>query len=182
MINLDSLNSAEQQLLSQVERAIGLMEEKHEQFRQSGLFREYEKIYEAYVELIDSEGEGLEALKRALFLHWYQMAEPSCFSGLSELPENASRRVFESLERQIESEAIDFELRWMLPYYHMIAEWAFSSYSDLPNLKALLARDDSELWQKADLNAEDFVSRGQMGNYWRSIIEAKAARFGSGAI
>lgn len=181
VMNLDSLNSAEQQLLLQVERAIGLIEEKQEQFQQSGLFRESAKIYEAYVELIDSEGEGLEALKRALFLHWYHMAEPSCYSGLCELPEDVSRRVFESLERKIESETIDFELQWMVSYYNMIAEWVFTAHSDLPNLKGCLTRTDAQLWLKADLKAGDFMNRGQMGEYWRSVITTKEARSGFGA-
>jgi len=109
------------------------------------------------------------------------MAEPACFSGLYKLPENASRRVLEALERQVVSEAIDAELRWMLPYYHMIAEWAFSSYPNLPNLKGFLEEADPEL-QKVDLKAEDFVNRGQMGDYWVSIINSNVSRFDAGAI
>ncbi|HEY9401268.1 MAG TPA: hypothetical protein VIQ24_01150, partial [Pyrinomonadaceae bacterium] len=77
-MNIDALNLAEQLLLSRVEQATGLMEEKHEQLLQSGVFGEYRKIYEEYVGLIESQAEGLEALKRAIFLHWYQLAEPSC--------------------------------------------------------------------------------------------------------
>ena len=181
-MNIDALNLAEQLLLSRVDQATGLMEEKHEQLLQRGVFGEYRKIYEEYVDLIESQAEGLEALKRATFLHWYQMAEPSCFSGLYALPENASRRVLGALERKIESEAMDAELRWMLPYYHEIAEWAFSSYSGLPNLKAFLGKVDRELLQKVDLRVEDFLNRGQMGDYWVSIINPNVSRFGEGAI
>jgi len=179
-MNLAALASAERQLLSRVEQVTGLMEEKHEQLQQSGVYAEYGKIYEAYVDLIESESEGLEALKRAIFLKWYESAEPSCFSGVFGLPEQASREVFEALERRIEAGELDYELQWMLPYYHMIAEWVFSQYADLPHLRSLLAQTDSGLWERAKVRAEDFTGRGQMKEYWVSIIESNATRFGKG--
>ena len=172
-MNIDALNLAEQQLLSQVERVTGLMEEKHEQLQQSGVFREYGKIYEAYVELIESESEGLEALKRAAFLMWYEQAEPSCFTGIFGLTEDASRKVFESLERRIEAGGLDSELKWMLPFYNTVADWVFSKYVGLPHLQGFLATANPHVLQDADLKAEDFLNRGQMGDYWRSIIGAK---------
>ncbi len=61
----------------------------------------------------------------------------------------------------------------MLPfYYNAGAEWVFSKYADLPRLHGFLATANPHLWQKADLKAQDFVSRGQMGDYWRGIIGA----------
>ncbi|MDQ3649730.1 MAG: hypothetical protein M3458_05505 [Acidobacteriota bacterium] len=169
MMNLDSLNSVEGQLLSRVEQVTGLMKEKHEQLRESGVYTEYGKVYEAYVELIESESEGLEALKRATFLLWYEQAEPSCFSGVFGLSEESSRRVLESLERRAEANVLDSELKWMLPFYDTVAEWMFAK-PDLPNLRAFLSRSDPESWQRMGLKAEDFTGRGQMGEYWLSII------------
>jgi hypothetical protein len=180
-MNIDDLNLAEQELLFQTERATGLMEEKHKQLEQNGVFKEYGKIYEAYVQLIESQSEGLEALKRATFLLWYEQAEPACFSGVFGLSERASRKVLESLERKIEAGELDFELKWMLPYYNMIADWVFSQYADLPHLLAFLGKSNSELWQEAFMKAKGFVNRGQMGVYWSSIIEAKEARSDIGA-
>jgi len=171
-MNLDALNLVEQQLLSQMERVTGLMEEKHEKLQQRGVFREYGKIYEAYVELIESESEGLESLKRAVFLMWYEQAEPSCFTGIFGLSEDASRKVSESLERRIEAGGLDSELKWMLPFYHTVAEWVFSKYAGLLRLQGFLATANPHLWRESDLKAEDFVNRGQMGDYWRSIIGA----------
>ncbi len=172
-MNIDALNLAEQQLLSRVERVTGLMEEKDAQLRQNGVYEEYGKIYEAYVELLESESEGLEALKRAVFLMWYEQAEPSCFSGVSGLSEKARRKMFEALERRIEAGNLDFELKWMLPYYNEIAEWVFPKYTDLPYLQSFLALADSDLLEKARLKAEDFMNRGQMGDYWLSIIKSR---------
>ena len=172
-MNIDALNLAEQQLLSRVERVTGLMEEKDAQLRQNGVYEAYGKIYEAYVELLESESEGLEALKRAVFLMWYEQAEPSCFTGVSGLSERASRKIFEALERRIEAGNLDFELNWMLPYYNVNAEWVFSKYTDLPHLQSFLALPDSGLSQRAGMKAEDFMNRGQMGEYWLSIIKSK---------
>lgn len=172
-MNINALDLAEQQLLSRVERVTGLMEEKHEQLQQNGVYEEYGKVYEAYVELIESESEGLEALKRATFLMWYEQAEPSCFSGVSGLSEKPSRKIFEALERRIEAGNLDFELNWMLPYYNVNAEWVFSKYTDLPHLQSFLALPDSGLLEKAEIKAEDFMNRGQMGEYWLSIIKSK---------
>jgi len=137
-MHLDSLNLAERQLLSRVKQIAGLMEEKHEQLQRSGLFGEYGKIYEVYAELIGSESQGLEALKRATFLYWYHTTEPPCFSGLYELSENVSRKVLGTLERKIEAGELDSELKWMLPYYNMIAEWAFLPYTDFSASAILL--------------------------------------------
>ena len=180
-MNIDALDLAEQQLLVQVRRVAGLMDEKHEQLQQSGVFREYGEIYEAYVELIESESVGLEALKRAVFLMWYEQAEPACFSGVFELSAKASRKVLKFLENKIEAGELDIELKWMLPYYNMIADWVFSQHADFPNLVAYLSRSDSELWHEVDMRAEFFAHRGQMGAYWLSIILAKEARSGIGA-
>ena len=179
-MNLDALNLAEQELLSRVESVTGLMEEKHSQLQQSGVYAEYGKIYEAYVQLIESETEGLEALKRSMFLLWYEQAEPSCFSGLFGLSEIANQKVFSYLERRAEAGDLDLELKWMLPYYNMIAEWVFEQRKGLQNLQRFLA-DNRELWLQ-ELNAENFVGRGQMGDYWTSISTSNAVSFNKNAI
>jgi len=180
-MNLDALNLAEQELLSRVESVTGLMEEKHSQLQQSGVYAEYGKIYEAYVQLIESETEGLEALKRSMFLLWYEQAEPSCFSGLFGLSEIANQKVFSYLERRAEAEDLDFELKWMLPFYNLIAEWVFEKRPNIPKLQAFLASSDSNSFEELGIKSEDFVGRGQMGDYWTSVLNANAARFNQNA-
>ncbi len=180
-MSLETLNLAERQLLRRVEQVPGLMEEKHEQLQQSGGFRQYAEIYEAYVHLIESEREGLEALKRATFLMWYEQAEPACFSGVFGLTEEANRKVFEALERRTEAGSLDFELKWMLPYYNMIADWVFPQYADSPHLQSFLAKADPGSWERVGVKGEDFANRGQMGEYWLSIINSNATRFGKSA-
>ena len=181
-MSLESLNLAERQLLSRVEQVTGLMEEKHDQLQQSGVFREYGEIYEAYVDLIESESGGLEALKRATFLMWYEQSEPACFSGVFGLSEKANRKVLEALERRTEASRLDFELKWMLPYYNMISDWVFPQGADWPHLQSFLAKADFKLYERVGVKAEDFTNRGQMGEYWLGIIDSHATRFGKGAI
>lgn len=176
-MSLESLNLAEQQLCSRVQQVTGLMEEKHEQLQQSGAFRKYSQIYEAYVDLIDSESEGLEALKRATFLMWYEQAEPACFSAVFGLSAAANRKVLEAFDRRIAAVGLDIELKWMLPYYNLIADWVFSQAADLPYLQSFLADADAEMWRKIEIEAGNFTNRGQMGDYWSSIINSTATSF-----
>jgi hypothetical protein len=175
-VNLEALNLAEQQLFSRVRDATGLMEEKFLQLEQNGIFAEYGKIYEAYVDLIESETDGLEALKRSLFLLWYEQAEPPCFTGISGLSATASQKVFSSLEHRVEAGALDLELQWMLPFYNEVAEWVFYRAADLPNLQRFLVAADAELWLQ-ELKAENFLERGQMGCYWTSVSRSNAVSF-----
>jgi hypothetical protein len=180
-MNIASLNLAEQRLMSQVESVTGLMEEKHEQLQQHGVYAEYIKVYEAYAELISSESEGLEALKRAIFLCWYEF-EPACFSGLFGLPEKINRKVLEAIDQKIRGGELDLELEWMLPWYNMIADWVFSQYPDLKHLRSFLANAEPDIWQQSDLKAENFENRGQMGKYWSRVIEAHKRHSHNGVI
>ena len=182
-MNLEQLNLAEQQLLIKVKSATGLIEDKILQLEQNNTFTEYDKIYEKYVELLESKIEWLEALKRSLFLLWYEQSEPPCFSGLSGLSVSASRKVFNFLEQQIESERIDSELKLMLQYYNEISEWVFNELIDewvfkkktnLPNLIFFLANTKTEI-ELNNLNADNFRERGQMGKYWTSISQRKSS-------
>ena len=173
-MNLDALNLAEKQIFLRVEQNTGSVEEKDLQLQKSGVYSGYRKIYEAYVELIESKTEQIEALKRSTFLMWFEQSEPSCFTGISGLSEKASQKVLQSLEHRIESDTLDFELKWMLPYYISITEWMFAEHTNLPNIQKFLIEVDYEL--KVELKLSDFINRGQMGEYWLSIISNAAKR------
>ena len=51
----------------------------------AGVFREYRDVHRRYTAL--ALGGDLEALKRPLFLQWYALFEPACFTGLWEMDE-----------------------------------------------------------------------------------------------
>jgi hypothetical protein len=167
-MNLEDLTVAEQELLWKVQSVTGLMEEKHEQLEQLGVYSDYAKIYQAYADLISSDEQDLEALKRAIFLSWYQFAEPSCFSGLWNLPEQMTNFIYETLEHKIENNLLDVELKWMLPFYNDVLELPFSLYPQLNHLQSFLRTANPDLWRR-EIKRNDLSLRGQMGEYWLTI-------------
>lgn len=167
-MNIEELAVEEQRLLWQVQSVTGLIEEKHQQLEQLGTYQDYRKVYEAYSKLLDNYNEGLEALKRAVFLNWYSFSEPPCFSGLSDLSEQATLIILEKLERTIESDSIDLELKWMLPFYNSVNDLPFSLYKQFHHTRSFLQTANTELWRR-ELNPNVMGLRGQMGEYWLLI-------------
>jgi len=167
-MNLEDLTVAEQELLWKVQSVTGYMEEKHEQLVQLNVYSDYAKIYEKYAELISSDEQDLEALKRAVFLSWYHFAEPPCFSGLQNLPEETTHFIYENLERKIENNFLDLELKWMLPFYNAVLDLPFSLYPQLGHLQSFLKTANPDLWRR-EIKPNDLCLRGQMGEYWLTI-------------
>lgn len=167
-MNLEDLAIAEQELLWEVESVNGLMEEKSAQLQQLSVYSKYAKIYQAYAELISQDGQNLEAIKRAVFLSWYQFAEPACFSGLLNLPEETTRFICEILERKIKNDELDLELEWMLPFYNAVLELPFTLYPQLTNLQSFLSTANCDLRQR-EIKPNNLSLRGQMGEYWLTI-------------
>jgi len=59
-----------------------------EKLSAEGIFDRYRNIHKSYLELyfrIADEAIKLEILKRLIFLNWYAMVEPSCFTGIEDL-------------------------------------------------------------------------------------------------
>ena len=88
---LDRLAGLEARLLEEVGRVTGLMEEKHARLEAAGVFRDYREVHREYARLA-ADGEA-EALKRALFLQWYALSEPACFTGVFEIFNSAQTLV-----------------------------------------------------------------------------------------
>jgi len=167
-MNLEDLAIQEQELLWKIESVTGLMEEKSAQLQQLSVYSNYVKIYQAYAEIISRDDQNLEAIKRAVFLSWYQFAEPACFSGLLNLPEEITQFICEILERKIKNNELDLELKWMLPFYNAIFELPFTLYPQLTNLQSFLSTANSYLWQR-EIKRNNLSLRGQMGEYWLTI-------------
>ena len=146
------------------------MEEKHEQLRAWGIYDDYRRIHRACAELIGDPDAGLEALKRALFLGWYDLSEPACFTGIFQLAGEVNRQVLSSVENLVRDGGLDSELEWMLPWYHRITDYYFTIHGDLPVLQAFFIEADSHLYQKASTSAKQFRARGQMGGYWVAVL------------
>ncbi len=147
-------------------RAIRGLTEESPAYR--SIFADYADIHREYVELAMSGNE--EALKRALFLQWYCVAEPWWLCGLSDLDEPAEHRLLTLADSHCASNRLDDELRWMLPYYYLIADYYFQHEGHCPALVAYCQAN--QRWGIMEQPA-GFVSegRGQMGEYWESIFE-----------
>lgn len=174
MMSLEALGAWEDRLLRELARGRGSLEDRDSELTRSGLYAEYAALFGGYVEmaqLADEPGARLEALKRAVFLAWYEGAEPAPLSGLAELPELAVRRTLELLEEHCRHREMDQELEWMLPWYHAVAEHSLLRWPGLRCLEARLRTLDPAAWEGAR-RTESLHGRGAMGRYWASLRRA----------
>lgn len=168
-MNLNELALLEERILAQVRGIKGTIQEKHVLLERSGIFNRYRCIYNAYVDLA-LQG-NLEALKRALFLRWFEVAEPSFLTGIAQLDGDRSWRVLEYLEVLASTNKLDTELRWMLPYYYTIADYYFDSVleNSLPALRRFLDENKDTSLPCKELLSTTLDCRGQMADYWLSM-------------
>ena len=168
---LAELAVREEELYCRVLTASGLMEEKHAQLQGWGIYDEYRQIHRAYAALLSDPAAQIEALKRGVFLGWYDLSEPACFTGIFELSEDVNRRFLGALEGLLREGGLDLELEWMLPWYHSITDYFFDR-PVLPLLQAFFTEADAQLWQRVEISPSQFEHRGQMGSYWTSTFHA----------
>ena len=174
MMTLGALGAWEDRLLRELGRRRGSLEDRDNELTRSGLYAEYAAIFGGYVEMArdgDDPAARLEALKRAVFLTWYEGAEPAPLSGLAELPELAVRRTLELLEERCRHGELDRELEWMLPWYHAVAERSLLRLPGLRSLEARLAALDPSAWEQAR-GSHRLEGRGAMGRYWATLRRA----------
>ena len=173
-MTLNELTLEENRLMAAVASATGLMEEKHAQLAEAHVFEAYARVHGAYVDLAERDG-NKEALKRAVFLQWYALSEPSCFTGLFKVDDNAQRRAFEQVEFLLEKNELDDEFAWMLPYYYRITDYYLDRFKRFEKLKAFCIQNNRELWADSVPKRESLLGRGQMSRYWLSITPKKTS-------
>lgn len=168
-MTLEELTALENEWLAK-HPSRGFMEQRDAFLQRNGVYDAWRRIFAEYVAL--ARLGDLEALKRALFLAWYEQAEPSPLSGLYLLDGTLKEEVFQMLEDLAARDGFDDELEWMLPYYYMIADWYLMSGFDRV---ASASTRHVRLWQKRCLG-RSFDNRGQLGVYWASIQEGQKRR------
>jgi hypothetical protein len=174
MITLDALGAWEDRLLRELGRPRGSLEDRDSELTRSGLYAEYAAVFGGYADLARDAmepAERLEALKRAVFLTWYEGAQPAPLTGLAELPELAVRRTLELLEERCRQGMLDPELEWMLPWYHAVAEHSLLRLPGLRYLETRLGALDPAAWRAAG-RPDRLEGRGAMGRYWASLRRA----------
>lgn len=166
---LSNLGREEERLLAEVSTVEGTIEAKYAELEARGVLSAYVDVHRRYVEL--AAAGDIEALKRAIFLQWFEVVEPPAFTGVANLDRIAVGRAMELIESHCAAEAIDDELAWMLPYYFLIADWAFPSAAQCPHFTAFCKGHAPEgLVQPPE--ATQLRGRGQMGEYWREMQQA----------
>jgi hypothetical protein len=162
--------------------------------QQIEILQAWRRIFGYYV--IEAREGEVEFLKRALFLYWYSLSEPSELNGLYMLEDVLVIEMLERVNDIAKRGELDTEFMWMLPWYYSIADYyldrfegnhelkevskanmdvympkdiqpgSIESYRDL---KEALARKVSlDPWEEMCLKSS-FSNRGQMGYYWKSI-------------
>ena len=173
-MTLSDLTAQEEHLMSRVALVTGQMEEKALQLKLGGVFVAYEQVHKEYVGLAEQAGD-LEALKRAIFLQWYAVSEPCCFTGLSELGEDVQKRALELLDQSVRRSQLDDEFRWMLAHYYNVSDYYLDRLEGFEALKEISRTTPGDLWLHAASPRSSLDGRGQMGAYWRSITSSKSA-------
>src|SRR5690606_21618020 len=106
MRSIEELTAQELHLIALVENVVGTMEDKYAAIEKLGIFEEYKAIHNEYANL---SGTSLEALKRAVFLHWYLCVEPPCYTGLKDLYPEAISKTISTLNTCLLNDAGDAE-------------------------------------------------------------------------
>jgi hypothetical protein len=164
----------ESRLLAVVEQAHGLMEEKTEQLGRAGVFDRYRAVHTAYARLLTHPGDGLEALKRALFLQWIAQFEPSCFTGVHEVEAGAEQRVIAAAQQTLADGPADTELAVMLRWYDSLTAWYFERFQDAAVLQRYLGRAEVPEGLADVFTEQSLTNRGQMGRYWLSVLRGRS--------
>ncbi|HEY6559310.1 MAG TPA: hypothetical protein VI072_18625 [Polyangiaceae bacterium] len=173
MNDLSTLAEEEDALRGVVGSLTGPMEEKASHLAKLGVYDQYQGIFHRYVALLGDPSAGTEALKRALFLGWYNLSEPACFTGLHLVDDGRQWIcVCEVADATIGRGNLDQELAWMLPYYYDLTDFAFAGLATQPNLAAFLGRADPDGYRTAPVEQHQLRHRGQMGHYWQSIFDS----------
>lgn len=162
-------------MLASIAGARGTFEERDAQIERSGFYGEYPDVLSAYLALLDDPAARLEAMKRALFIVWFGGVEPACVCGIRELPVRAVRATFIELDVLVRTGGGDAELRWMLAWYVELAPWLFEAYGAGPALGSFLGDAPPDLWRASPPPLAALMNRGQMGQYWRSVVQGRLA-------
>jgi len=170
-MKIKDLASQEIELLNQTLELDGTIEEKNDKVVYLGIGAKYKTIHQEYSQLAKSE---LEALKRGLFIMWYALTEPSCYTGIVNLDTNAEYKVINALDLRFKNNKTDYELEWMIDYY---ANWhfVFERFTEFEHLQARLAIT-KKLELPLKINRIEMKKRGQMGYYWNSLTRFKNQR------
>ena len=165
-----NLTEQEYELLARIHATKGSMDEKAQQLKDDGVFDSYREIHKGYASLAIAG--DIESLKRSIFIQWYRVSEPSCFTGIQELDQDIEEAVLLIVENLIFNGHADEELKWMIAWYYQISGYYFDlvwTNSSVSQILTQFNQNRNYLVDRFPLG-ESLKNRGQMGKYWMSII------------
>ncbi|HYV17949.1 MAG TPA: hypothetical protein VFC25_02835 [Verrucomicrobiae bacterium] len=166
-VTLEALAKRELAVLETARGLSGTIEARFARLRATGAFAESAAIHQAYVALAAPPTSSLEALKRAIFMGWYETSEPGCFTGIGDLEQTRVHGAHGLLKTAHASGQLDSEFGAMLGWYRAISDDHFQ-VSDSA-LRAYLSSLDPHAYEVFGFTRSALEHRGQMGMYWVSI-------------
>jgi len=169
---IDILSDKEVEIWDYAESQRGTMVAMTEKLAAEGIFEKYRNIHRHYLDLyhrIDDADTKLEILKRLIFLNWYSLVEPCCYTGIEDLDSIAVFESYSILDQYLINGKIDTEFEWMLSYY---SSWDYLilgfSENKFEALTAFVKGVDTSVSSapKNRLLKGTMDNRGQMGIYW----------------
>ncbi|ESU21056.1 hypothetical protein FSS13T_27370 [Flavobacterium saliperosum S13] len=161
-MEIEELTKKESELYSIV---LKIYNQKESDEKLYDIFNSYRQIHKHYANLSEIDN---EALKRGLFIQWYSKTEPNYLTGIGELDEKSEFHILKILEDKIQTESLDIELKWMLNYY-AIWDYTFEKLESFPNLNQFIKNRTEKYFPKV-IDKLEMCKRGQMGEYWNSLI------------
>jgi len=113
--------------------------------------------------------DSLEALKRGLFLTWFECAEPAYLTGIRNLNSTANVAIIDRLEEALTATTADRELTEMVAYYFQVSEWCLDRYHIGAATRAVAGKPRSLTFLTSDAQRATYHNRGLMGNYFLSL-------------
>jgi hypothetical protein len=144
--------------------AHGHFEDLIPQVEAARLPEQWQQVVEGYASLLDDPEQGLEALRRAIFLVWYSYNEPWPLTGIRDLSAEVERLVLQRLDQHLASGQSDAELCSMLRGYG--PGLPFDLHPQLVALNRFLTGIQGPYSPNAPLGS--LQARGAMGEYWLS--------------
>lgn len=173
-MTLNNLSKKELEILQYVDSLEGTIQQLKEQLSDSEIFNQYRDIHKNYLALFHQqtdENNKLETLKRLIFLNWYSLAEPSCYTGMEELDAQVTFESYAILDEYIKQNKLDTELKWMLSYYSCV-DFIILMFTEnkLNSLTHFVKNVNTSVLHapKNELPKGSMNNRGQMGIYWIS--------------
>lgn len=162
-MNIEVLTQLESSIQKRMPEA-GYFEERDKYLQQNEIYEEWRGVFEKYVNL--ALNGNMEALKRSVFFLWYQFSEPCQLSGLLDLNEHLTQSILNRVNTLSETNSLDTELEFMLPFYFQVCDWYFERFSNMDEL-INASHKNSDLWE-TEAPKQKWENRGIMGEYWAS--------------